>query len=77
MIKWGSPSGLPHFFTKPNPIMNELDWINAKIFAVEKAEEKAKAEQTKLIAKKMKENEIPVQTIVECTGLSVEEISAL
>ena len=59
----------------------ENDWLNAIDFAEEKAEArglaKGLAKQSRTIAKMMKEKQIPIQTISDCTGLSEEEISKL
>lgn len=49
------------------------DWVNCVDFAVTNAEKKAKQD----VALNMKQRNIDTPTIIECTGLSAEEIESL
>ena len=44
---------------------------------MEKGKEKGKAEEQRLIAANLKKQGINVETIAQCTGLSVKEVSGL
>ncbi len=52
-------------------IMNENDWMNAMAFAEEKGEKKAKLETARNFLKLG----VPMETVVQATGLSEEELS--
>lgn len=53
------------------------DWRNTLEYAVEEAEEKGKAEEQRLIAANLKKQGINIETISQCTGLSIKEIEQL
>ena len=57
------------------------DWRATLEYAVEEAEEKGlkkgKKEEQRLIAANFKKQGINIETIAQCTGLSVEEINKL
>ena len=57
------------------------DWRNTLEYAVEEAEmkglKKGKAEEQRRIAANFKKQGVNVETIAQCTGLSVEEIDEL
>jgi predicted transposase/invertase (TIGR01784 family) len=53
------------------------DWRATLEYAVEEAEEKGKAEEQRLIAANLKKQGINLETIAQCTGLSVKEIDEL
>ena len=65
------------------------DWHATMEYAVEEAEEKGlkkgmekglekgKTEEQRLIATKLKKQGVNIETIAQCTGLSVEEINRL
>jgi len=53
------------------------DWRATLEYAVEEAEEKGKAEEQRLIAANLKKQGINIETIAQCTGLSVKEIDEL
>ena len=53
------------------------DWRATLEYAVEEAEEKGKAEEQRLIAANFKKQGINIETIAQCTGLSVKEIDEL
>ena len=52
-------------------IMNENDWMNAMAFAEEKGEKKAKLETARNFLKLG----VPIDTVMQATGLSEEELS--
>ncbi|WP_455638888.1 Rpn family recombination-promoting nuclease/putative transposase [Parabacteroides sp.] len=57
------------------------DWRCTTEYAIEKAEEKGlkkgKAEEQRLIAANLKKQGVHIETIAQCTGLSIEEINEL
>ncbi|WP_419034058.1 PD-(D/E)XK nuclease family transposase, partial [Parabacteroides goldsteinii] len=57
------------------------DWRNTLEYAVEEAEmkgmTKGKAEEQRQIAANLKKQGVNIETIAQCTGLSVEEIDKL
>ena len=57
------------------------DWRNTLEYAVEEAEmkgmTKSKAEEQRQIAANLKKQGVNIETIAQCTGLSVEEIDKL
>ena len=53
------------------------DWRCTTEYAIEKAEEKGKAEEQHLIAANFKKQGVNAETIAQCTGLSIEEINEL
>ena len=57
------------------------DWHATMEYAVEEAEEKGiekgKTEEQRLIATKLKKQGVNIETIAQCTGLSVKEIDEL
>lgn len=57
--------------TYKESIMNENDWMNAMAFAEEKGEKKAKLETARNFLKLG----VPMETVVQATGLSEEELS--
>ena len=62
-------------------IMNENDWMNAVAFAEEKGEkkglEKGRAEAKLETARKLLQLDVPMETVVQATGLPEEELSQL
>jgi predicted transposase/invertase (TIGR01784 family) len=60
---------------------SERDRINQWEYAMEQAKAeglaRGMAEEKSSIAKNMKQNGIPAETIAKCTGLSIEEIEQL
>ena len=55
----------------------ELDIIAQKDYAVKQGEARGRAEGKAEVAKAMLKNNLPVETIMACTGLSKEEIQKL
>ena len=53
------------------------DWHATMEYAVEEAEEKGKTKEQRLIAANLKKQGVNIETIAQCTGLSVEEINGL
>ena len=62
-------------------IMNENDWMNAVAFAEEKGEkkglEKGRIEAKLETARKLLQLDVPMETVVQATGLPEEELSQL
>ena len=62
-------------------IMNENDWMNAVAFAEEKGEKRGRAEgreEAKLeTARNLLKLGVPMETVVQATGLPEEELSQL
>ena len=53
------------------------DWHATTQYAVEEAEKKGKMKEQRLIAANFKKQGINIETIAQCTGLSVKEIDEL
>ena len=53
------------------------DWHATTEYAVEEAEKKGKMKEQRLIAANFKKQGINIETIAQCTGLSVKEIDEL
>ena len=62
-------------------IMNENDWMNAMAFAEEKGEKRGRAEGEKKAKLETARNflklGVPMETVVQATGLTEEELSQL
>ena len=59
------------------PNFTDAIWHATMEYAVEEAEEKGKTKEQRLIAANFKKQGVNIETIAQCTGLSVEEINGL
>ena len=55
----------------------EMDWNSSMDYSKKEGIKEGKKEGVKTTAKKMKEKNIPIETIIEITGLTKEEIEEM